>query len=138
MGFFAKLFGKAVSKPASNVIDSVGKLAKDIREAVTGDMPAEIRAEIYKKTLDISMKILDTQASVINTEAQGQSWLQRNWRPLAMIDFLVIINLALFRVVDFSGVAIPVELWRLITIGITGYIGGRTIEKAVVTLTNKK
>jgi hypothetical protein len=78
MGFFVKLF-KPKTETVTRVVDSVGKLAKDLRTTITGDIPPELRAELLAKTLDITTKLIDVQTNVIVAEAQGQSWLQRNW-----------------------------------------------------------
>ena len=90
MGFFKKLFGKTINKTSTNAIDSIGNLAKDIRLAIKNDMPADKRAELYGKILDVTIELAKIQSNVVNTEMQG-NWLQRSWRPILMLLCIIII-----------------------------------------------
>ena len=130
MGFLQKIFGR--NKP-NNIIDSVGGLAKDLRTAITGDIPPEKRAELLDKTLQITLSIVQTQANVITTEASG-SILQRSWRPITALTFLILIVLAALNIIDLSMMKVPEPMWKLLMISMGGYIGGRTIEKSVALL----
>lgn len=136
MGLLKKLFAKKAGTGVSNVLDSVGNLATDIRSAITGDMPPETRANLYSKLLDLTLEMTKTQAGVINTEAQG-NFLQRTWRPIVMLTFLVLIVLAALKLVDLSMMHVPKEMWKLLTIGIGGYIGGRSLEKIATNIKGK-
>lgn len=136
MGFLKKLFAKKAGTGASNVLDSVGGLATSIRSAITGDMPPETRANLLGKMLDLTLEMTKTQAGIINTEAQG-NFLQRTWRPIVMLTFLVLIVLASLKLVDLSMMAVPKEMWKLLTIGISGYIGGRSLEKIATNIKRK-
>ena len=88
--------------------------------------------------IDYSKTILEQQASIVRAEAQGDSWLQRSWRPLTMLVFVFIIAnnyiiypyLALFGVKSMS-LTIPPDMWSLLKIGLGGYVVGRSVEKAV-------
>lgn len=127
MGFFANLF-KPKAETVTGVVTSVGILAKDLRTAITGDIPAEMRAELLGKTLDITTKLIEMQSNVIVAEAQGQSWLQRNWRPITMMVFLVLVVLN-----SFGWLKNPLapQAWTLLSIGLGGYVVGRSAEKVV-------
>ena len=127
MGFFANLF-KPKAETITGVVTSVGTLAKDLRTAITGDIPAELRADLLGKTLDITTKLIDVQSSVIVAEAGGKSWLQRNWRPLTMMCFLVLVILD-----SFGWLPNPLapQAWTLLSIGLGGYVVGRSAEKVV-------
>jgi len=138
MGFLKRLFAKKAGTGVSNVLDSVGNLATDIRSAITGDMPPEVKANLYGKILDITLEVTKMQSNVIVAEAQGASWIQRNWRPVTMLTFLILIVLAALRVIDLSLMQVPKPMWTLLTVGIGGYIGGRTVEKAVLNIGGKK
>lgn len=125
MGFFANLF-KPKAETVTGVVTSVGTLAKDLRTAITGDIPAEMRAELLGKTLDITTKLIEVQSNVIVAEAQGKSWLQRTWRPLTMMVFLVLVVLD-----SFGWLPNPLapQAWTLLSIGIGGYVASRGVEK---------
>ena len=127
MGFFARLF-KPKADTITGVVTSVGTLAKDLRTAITGDIPAEMRAELLGKTLDITTKLIEVQSNVIVAEAAGKSWLQRMWRPITMLTFLVLVILD-----SFGWLPSPLapQAWTLLSIGIGGYVVGRSAEKVV-------
>ena len=137
MGFFKKLFAKTASDGVSKVLDSVGGLAVDIRSAITGDMTPEQRTTILSKVLDVLSNQINLAANLIATEASG-NFLQRSWRPLTMLTFLILIVLAATQVVNLSMLRVPKEMWDLLKIGIGGYIGGRTVEKVVGTIKSRK
>ena len=125
MGFLANLF-KPKADTIGNVVGSVGALAKDLRQAITGDLPAENRADLLGKTLDIMSGVLGIQSNVIVAEAQSQSWLARNWRPITMLAFVVLI------ILDATGALkshLPEDVWTVIKIGLGGYVAGRSLEK---------
>jgi hypothetical protein len=127
MGLLAKLF-KPKAETVTGVVNSVGELAKDLRTAITGDIPPDLRAELLGKTLDITTKLIEVQTNVIVAEAQGQSWLQRNWRPITMICFLILVILD-----SFGWLSNPLapQAWTLLSIGLGGYVVGRSAEKVV-------
>jgi len=136
MGLLKRIFAKKAGTGVSNVLDSVGNLATSIRAAITGDMPPEVRANLLSKLLDLTLEVTKTQAGIINTESQG-NFLQRTWRPLTMLTFLILIVLAALKLVDLSMMDVPKEMWSLLTIGIGGYIGGRSLEKIVTNIKGK-
>lgn len=127
MGFLANLF-KPKADTATGLIRAVGVLGKDLRTAITGDIPAELRADLLGKTLDITTKLIDVQSSVIQAEAGGKSWLQRNWRPITMMVFLVLVILDSFAWLPNK---LAPQAWTLLSIGLGGYVVGRSIEKVV-------
>lgn len=69
-------------------------------------------------------------AEVVKAEAQGQSWLQRTWRPITM---LVFVGLIVARWLGWSapnlGDAEVLKLWSIVEIGLGGYVIGRSAEK---------
>ncbi len=134
--FLRKLFGKVTAPAASTVLDSVGELAKDIRTAITGDIPPEKRASLYEKILDITLEITKVRANIITTEAQG-NWMQRSWRPVLMwvCIFIVAWNYIINPLAGLNrALNLPDKLWNLLILGVGGYIAGRSGEKIVDTL----
>ena len=68
------------------------------------------------------------KSSAITAEANGQSWMQRNWRPITMLTFLGLVvcdsfGLLAFRLAD--------QAWTLLQIGMGGYVIGRSCEKVL-------
>lgn len=95
--------------------------------------------------LEHEAKVVDAQSRVVIAEAQGQSWLQRNWRPLLMLTIVAIVanNYLLAPYLSaLFGVGLqldlPEQLWQLMTIGVGGYIVGRTGEKITATWASTK
>ena len=87
----------------------------------------------------------ELQSKIILNEANSDSWLTRNWRPLASVVFLcmIIAHWFMYLVVPYCiqlfdlNVWMPqyVEmspfLWDLMELCLGGYIGARTAEKVV-------
>ena len=74
----------------------------------------------------------------MTAEAKGESWLQRNWRPLNMMVFVFIVAnnyiIAPYaQAISGTSVSLPTppDLWVLIKIGLGGYVVGRSAEKCV-------
>ena len=124
MGIIKILSGLFASKKG----EGVGGLATDIREAIKGK---EIDPN---KLIDTYIEIEKLKASVLTTEMSG-NWLQRSWRPILMLSLVLIVinNYILFPYFPetLTMLDLPDELWNLLTIGVGGYVAGRSIEKAV-------
>ena len=54
--------------------------------------------------------------------------MQRNWRPITMLTFLVLVVCDSFGFLKFR---LNNEAWLLLQIGLGGYVVGRTGEKIV-------
>jgi len=119
-------FLSAAIKPITDLIDNLstsdeekGKLANEL---------TKLQNEFASKLLDYEGKLLETKGKIIEAEAKGQSWLQRNWRPITMLTFLVLITLDTFGVLAYR---LSGEAWTLLQIGLGGYVVGRSAEKIV-------
>lgn len=95
----------------------------------------EMQNVVTLKVLEYETKLMDAQSSIIKAEAQGASWLQRNWRPLTMITFLVLVVLD-----SFGWLPNPLakEAWTLLQIGLGGYVIGRSAEGITKNLKRNK
>ena len=112
----------------------IGGLFKLIDQAVTDtDEAARLKSKFQEMLLTGELKELEAAASIIVAEARGESWLQRNWRPLLMCLFgLIVANN--FLVVPLFGTPsadIPPDMWDLLKLGVGGYVLGRSAEKGV-------
>ena len=124
---------------AGPIVDVIGKvLDKLIPDADARDKAkAEIMDQLMKNDAALTTAARDT----IIAEAQGESWMQRNWRPCLMFTimglliwngmFLPLLSAAIG--VDLVKLqaweAIPAAMWSLLQIGVGGYVIGRTGEK---------
>ena len=64
-----------------DLFSGVGKAAKDIREAITGDIPADKKAEIELKLAELENASMAAQNEVNKIEASSSSAFVAGWRP---------------------------------------------------------
>jgi hypothetical protein len=127
----------------TNIVGTVAKPVFDIIDkAVTDkDQAARLKADLQRRLIDQQDAGLKAQMQIILAEATGESWAQRNWRPVLMLVIVAIIAnnylLAPYLGAMF-GVGLQLELpehmWNLMTLGVGGYIAGRSGEKIAGTL----
>ena len=135
MGLFDLLAG-----PVKGLIGSVGDIIDDLHTSGEEKAAAKLKlAELEAATLiqltEAGKALVDAQRDVIVAEAKGESWIQRSWRPVAMLTLLglivwTVVPASIFSL-ELQWDAIPDKAWGLLTIGIGGYIGARTVEKVV-------
>jgi len=111
----------------SGVLGVIDKAVED------KDQANVIKAKINEMAVLGEMKGLESAAKIIVAEAQGDSWLQRNWRPLLMVTFGVIIanNYLIVPIFNTPPADIPPDMWDLLKLGVGGYVVGRSAEKSV-------
>lgn len=130
-----------------SAIPIIGKLVGGVTDIVDQyvpdkDLAAKLKSDIETKAMSLDYsaieKEIEAKAKIITAEAEGGSWLQKNWRPGIMAIFgLIIFNnyvlnpwlSALFSI-DIK-MDIPPDMWALLKLGIGGYIASRGIEKSV-------
>lgn len=128
-------------------------LSKEEKAQIKMKMQSEL-LRVQESTLNLMLnyeeEALKVQRDIIVAEARGESWLQRNWRPLTMTLFGFII--AWNYVLDPLGswlsnmvggpsvphLELPPDMWLTIQIGLGGYVVGRSAEKIVTTINEKK
>ncbi len=104
--------------------------------------------EAFKSAVELEIlkngkALEDAASSIILAEAQSESWITSSWRPILMMVFVSIVAIQLlivpyllaplfwvFGLPSIVTPSVPQEVWTLIQIGIGGYVGGRSIEKA--------
>ena len=87
-----------------------------------------LQNQFAEKALEYEAQILATQADIVKSEAQGESWMQRNWRPITMLTFLVLVVCDSFGWLKFR---LAEQAWTLLQIGLGGYVVGRSAEKII-------
>ncbi|MTI10268.1 3TM-type holin [Curvivirga aplysinae] len=107
-----------------------GVLDRVIPDQVERD---KVRLELETALLSHAADIEKAAASVVIAEAKGESWLQRNWRPMLMVLFGYIVahNYVIAPVFGVASVVMPDHLWELLKIGVGGYIVSRGAEKGI-------
>ena len=119
-------FLSGIVKPITDLIDSLTTTEKEKKE-LSNEL-VRIENQFLSKALEYESKLLDSQSRIVEAEAKGQSWLQRNWRPITMLTFLILVVCDSFGFLKFR---LSNEAWLLLQIGLGGYMVGRTGEKIV-------
>jgi CBS domain containing-hemolysin-like protein len=117
----------------------VGLVGKAIDKAVPDASQAqELKARVTEHVMALGATELQGAIAIILAEVQGESWLQRNWRPLLMLTCIAIIanNYVLYPYLKLFFAAAPLlelpdALWELLKIGVGGYVVGRSVEKGI-------
>ena len=126
----------------SPLVEPIGQSVKMALKAI---LPPEKMTELEKANIDqqigqaimsVDLSVIQKQLDVVMAEAQGESWLQRNWRPILMLTIVSIVAnnyvIAPYIQLFFSkGIMLdlPDKLWSLLQIGVGGYVIGRSAEK---------
>ena len=120
----------AIFKPISDVIDHV---------LPSGDAKIALQSKVLEgqiqaagAMMDYEKQLLDGQTKIITAEAQGSSWIQRNWRPITMLTFLGLVVCDSF---GWLHNPLAPQAWTLLQIGLGGYVAGRSIEKVAPSIT---
>ena len=123
------------------LLGAIGPIAKLIAKTVDKSVPdkdlkAKLKHEINTQLLTSGTDEMKAASKIILAEAQSGSWLTSSWRPALMwICIIVIFNN--FILMPFINIIfgtslileIPDPMWNLLTIGVGGYIAGRSGEK---------
>lgn len=136
-------------------LPDVGAILKEaggiLNQFITDDGErAEAKAKLLalenQLTSDImayETELIKAQRDIITAEATSQSWLTRNWRPILMvaITFILVHKYILYPYLTmlFGAEVVPAlelspELFDLLTIGVGGYVVGRSGEKIAQTI----
>ena len=106
----------------------------------------EVERELKLSLLAHEDKLENMRGSIILAEAKSSSWLTSTWRPLLMmiaiciiaVDYLIFPIIAIgYPAIMDNLLELPDQLWNLLTLGVGGYIVGRSGEKAIATWKHK-
>jgi hypothetical protein len=129
--------GKILGTAAATACEVVDQLVAD------KDLAVRIKAatQAQMMTIDVTKYTaqLEAQKSTLVAEIQGESWIQRNWRPMVMMLFAAIIanNYIIFPYLSLfdstkdavTQLELPNVMWECLKMGLGGYIIGRSAEK---------
>ena len=112
-----------------------GLLGKAIDKAFPDKTKAnELKAQIDAQLISMDLEQLKAATSIITAEASGESWLQRNWRPMTMLTF---VTLVVAHWLGWTAENLTEDqtlaLLEIVKIGLGGYVVGRSAEKAIKT-----
>lgn len=117
--------------PINDLVDNIHTSEEEKLEARISF--AKIQLEIQQRILDYESEVIKAKAAIITAEAQG-NWLSKSWRPILMLsitamlvnNYILLVYLPGAKPIDF-----PPELFTLLTVGVGGYVVGRSGEKMV-------
>lgn len=122
------------------MINSIFNFAQTLLDKIIPDKKDRDKAQFALEQLQQNgeLSIVAKQSDVLVAEAKSESILARNWRPLIMILFGIIIAnnyilapwLCAFGL-KHTSLPIPPDMWQLLKIGLGGYIVGRSVEKGI-------
>lgn len=99
----------------------------------------EKQGEIVGKAIDAVGQLAGSNAEreraaalVVAAEAQSDSWIAKNWRPMTMVIFVGLIVARFFGLVpSHMSITEYERLWDLVEVGMGGYVVSRSVEKIV-------
>jgi hypothetical protein len=135
VGAVAPIAGSLLGGPAGGAVGSliasalgVDNSPNSVAKAIKSDPQAAVKVRQIESQLEQTR--LEARGQVVQAEAKGESWLQRNWRPLTMVWFSILLGAYWFGFTpeNLSDEAI-LSLFGLIKLGLGGYVIGRSVEK---------
>ena len=113
------------------------------------DKAAEIERELQMQLMLNSATVEKAAADVILAEAKSEHWITATWRPILMVTITAIVawNFLIAPLIELAvllstnnkiplSIDLPGELWTLLTVGVGGYVVGRSGEKIANNLKN--
>jgi len=127
LSFIGEIFA-----PAAKLVDDLHTSTEE--KLILSNALARLENELHTKVLEYETKILDSKTKIITAEATGESWMQRNWRPITMLTFLALVVCDSFGLLTFR---LADDAWALLQIGLGGYVVSRGGEKMMKTFKQK-
>lgn len=131
----APVAGSLLGGPAGGAVGGLIASALGVEndpDAVAKAIKTDPAAALKLKEVEMQLEQtrLEVRGQAIQAEAKGESWLQRNWRPLMMLWFGALIGGYWFGYTpaNLSEEAI-LSMFGLIKLGLGGYVLGRSAEK---------
>ena len=133
-GLLTSIFTGPLVKAVLDVVERAQQAKMD-RAAIEAELKRAIAAELGR----VATTELQARRDVLIAELRGESWLQRNWRPIVALTaffsyWFVIVAYPFLQAwgwlpaVRFGEVGLQNMFW-LTTVAVGGYIGSRTLEK---------
>jgi hypothetical protein len=90
-GFFTKILGAGVKETVDSIGNAIDKIDKSDEKLEMQLKYKQLLTEIDSSFLDYENKLLESKSKIVESETKGESWLQRNWRPMLMLLCMAII-----------------------------------------------
>lgn len=108
------------------------------------DKAAQLKHDLQVLAVSQESELIKGASAAIKAEAESEHQITATWRPILMLSITAILvnNFLLAPYMDAifgwsvyvdaeTAEAIPEGLWTLLTVGVGGYVMGRSAEKAV-------
>jgi len=132
-----------VGSVVDDVIGAVGKAAdrlftSDEERQKAKRLMRKVEARMQDRLLEVKEQLIQRRGDAVKAEIEGESWLQRNWRPLVMLAFAGLVGAYWLGLApaDLPQYAV-VQMYGLVKLGLGGYVIGRSAEKVVRTAGEK-
>lgn len=132
--------GEITSSGVGAVMSGIGSLAKDIRQAITGELPAEKQAEIQQKLMELELKAMEGQMQINLEEAKSEHLFVAGWRPAvgwigaASLGYAAILEPLMSWIARYNGATVQfptlnTDITMQVLFGILGLGVMRTVDK---------
>ena len=141
VGMIVSLVTGVMNGPINKVLDA---LVKD------QELRRKLQADLELKLTEHLGKTEELEQAIVMAEIKSEHWLTRSWRPILMLTllgFIVFVGVVI-PFLDFVFGApvtfnprwqsLPPQFWDFLSIGVGGYIGGRTMEKVAAQVLGPK
>lgn len=102
------------------------------------DLAARLKQDIQRMALEQERDLIKASGAIIEAEARSDHHLAAQWRPILMLSITaILINnylVAPYMQLLFGTAVhldLPEPMWNLLTVGVGGYVIGRSAEKSV-------
>jgi hypothetical protein len=123
----------------AEIVSGIFQPAKDLISEIVPDKDArdKLFAAWDTAVLQFQSVLVQERSKVIQAEANSESWITRNWRPLTMLTFVTLVVMRWTGLTVSVPESVEVELMGMIKLGLTGYVLGRSVEKVAPGLLEK-
>jgi hypothetical protein len=130
-GFLSKILGTGAKEVVDSIGTAIDKIDKSDEKLELQLKYKELLIGIEGACIDYESRLLETKSKIVESETKGESWLQRNWRPMLMCIcmFIVFNNYVLVPYFNLPVTTLDDHIWMLMDLGIGGYVAGRSLEK---------
>ena len=130
-GFLSKVLGVGVKETVDSIGNAIDKIDKSDEKLELQLKYKELLLNMEGACIAYESKLLESKTRIIESETKGESWLQRNWRPVLMCIcmFIVFNNYVLVPYFKLPVTTLDEHIWTLMDLGVGGYVAGRSLEK---------
>jgi hypothetical protein len=130
-GFLSKILGAGVKETVDSIGNAIDRIDKSDEKLELQLKYKELLMKMEGACIDYEGKLLESKSAIVQSETKGESWLQRNWRPMlmCMCMFIIFSNYVLVPFFNITPPVLDAHIWNLMELGVGGYVCGRSLEK---------